>query len=327
MLVSIIIPVYKVEECYLRNSIESVLTQTYENIEVIIIDDGSPDNCGSICDKYADMDKRVSVYHLSNGGVSLARNYGLEHCHGDYIMFVDSDDYLAKNYVENMLEQCLKYDVDCICSKCRYVTKMEVENDRQKKLSCEIFSKEEALDELFYLKKVSTGLEIGAVWGTLYKYKLISTIRFEANVIMAEDFLFKYNVFRTSSKIAILDYDDYYYLQRVTSAMHNGFNKKRLNTIRVLERYLNTLTEKHRIGFIARSVNIAFSILMMIPNTREFECEREVVISFIKKYRWLALVKSKARLKVKIAIVYSYINTNLISNIFNIEKAAKNWFQ
>lgn len=104
MLVTVIIPVYKVEEYYLRNSIESILVQTYKELEIILVDDGSPDNCGAVCDEYAIRDERIKVYHLPNGGVSVARNYGLNHCHGDYIMFVDSDDYIANDYIQHLYE-------------------------------------------------------------------------------------------------------------------------------------------------------------------------------------------------------------------------------
>ena len=104
--VSIIIPVYKVE-AYLARCIDSVLRQTYHNLEIILVDDGSPDHCGEICDQYAEKDSRISVYHKSNGGLSDARNYGTARATGDYIAYIDSDDYVAENYIEylvNLLE-------------------------------------------------------------------------------------------------------------------------------------------------------------------------------------------------------------------------------
>ena len=100
-LVTIIIPVYKAEH-FLNECVDSILAQSYENLEVILVDDGSPDNCGVICDRYADSDKRVRVVHQPNKGVAAARNAGLPLAKGEYLFFVDSDDYIAKDYVEKM---------------------------------------------------------------------------------------------------------------------------------------------------------------------------------------------------------------------------------
>ena len=100
-LISIIVPVYKVEP-FLRRCIDSILAQTYTNLEIILVDDGSPDNCGLICDEYAAKDSRIKVIHKENGGVSIARNCGLDSSNGDYIVFIDSDDFVAKKHIENL---------------------------------------------------------------------------------------------------------------------------------------------------------------------------------------------------------------------------------
>ena len=110
-LISVIIPVYKVEK-YLKRCIDSVINQTYKNLEIILVDDGSPDNCPKICDDYSKKDKRIKVIHKKNGGVSAARNKGLKLSNGDYIVFVDSDDWLEYNFVEEMLTNLRKNKVD-----------------------------------------------------------------------------------------------------------------------------------------------------------------------------------------------------------------------
>ena len=99
-LISVIVPVYKVEEKWLRKSIESIIGQTYQNIEIIIVDDGSPDNCGEICEEYASKDIRIHVFHTDNNGVSAARNYALDRANGDYIFFLDSDDSIREDTLE-----------------------------------------------------------------------------------------------------------------------------------------------------------------------------------------------------------------------------------
>ena len=109
-LISVIIPVYKVEK-YINRCVESVLVQNYHNIEVILVDDGSPDNCGIICDKYAETDSRIKVIHKKNGGLSDARNAGLDIATGQYICFIDSDDYIEKEYedIDVIYEWCAKH--------------------------------------------------------------------------------------------------------------------------------------------------------------------------------------------------------------------------
>lgn len=110
-LVSIIIPIYKAER-YLNATVDSVLTQTYQNLEVVLIDDGSPDRSGAICDEYAQKDSRVLVIHKENGGQGMGRNVGMDNCSGDYIMFLDSDDLMAQDCVEYLLTICAENDCD-----------------------------------------------------------------------------------------------------------------------------------------------------------------------------------------------------------------------
>ena len=100
-LISIIVPIYNVEK-YLKQCIESIISQTYRNIEIILVDDGSPDNCGKICDEYSQKDKRIIVLHKENGGLSDARNKGIDIAKGDYLTFVDSDDFVNIDYIEKL---------------------------------------------------------------------------------------------------------------------------------------------------------------------------------------------------------------------------------
>lgn len=113
-LISLIIPVYKVE-AYLERCVRSVLAQTYQNLEIILVDDGSPDRCGEICERFAQQDARIRLFHKANGGLSDARNFGVERAHGKYIAFIDSDDYVAPNYIEYLFGLLEKYDADISC--------------------------------------------------------------------------------------------------------------------------------------------------------------------------------------------------------------------
>lgn len=113
-LISVIIPIYKVEE-YLPACLDSVLVQTYQNLEIILVDDGSPDNCPALCDEYAKRDSRVMVYHKTNGGLSDARNYGTARASGSYIAYIDSDDCVAPNYIEYLYRPVFERRVDVSC--------------------------------------------------------------------------------------------------------------------------------------------------------------------------------------------------------------------
>lgn len=117
MLISVIVPIYKVES-YLNRCIDSIINQTYKNLEIILVDDGSPDRCGEICDNYAKLDSRIRVIHKINGGLSSARNAGLKIAKGDYIGFVDSDDYIKTDMYENLINACIMNE--CHVSGVRY---------------------------------------------------------------------------------------------------------------------------------------------------------------------------------------------------------------
>ena len=118
--VSIIVPIYKVEK-YLNRCIDSILNQTYKNIEVILVDDGSPDRCGAICDNYSKIDKRIKVIHKKNEGLAEARNAGIKIATGEYISFVDSDDFINKNMYKVLYENAIKYDADISMCQFKYI--------------------------------------------------------------------------------------------------------------------------------------------------------------------------------------------------------------
>lgn len=120
-IISVIMPVYKTEESHLRKAIESIINQSYRELEIVLVDDGSPDQCGTICDTYAGTDNRVQVIHKENGGVSSARNCGLETVTGDYIFFVDSDDTLEENAIEILFSITKTANSDITICSCRHI--------------------------------------------------------------------------------------------------------------------------------------------------------------------------------------------------------------
>ena len=128
-LVSIIVPIYKVES-YLRRCLDSVVSQTYTNLEIILVDDGSPDGCPQICDEYASKDSRIIVIHKENGGLSDARNVGLDICKGEYISFVDSDDWINNHYIEKLLSAAETVKADIAVASCKYISDNPLYSER-----------------------------------------------------------------------------------------------------------------------------------------------------------------------------------------------------
>ena len=178
-LVSIIVPVYNVEK-YIRSCVDSILTQTYENLQVILVDDGTLDNSGKICDEFAKKDNRVTVIHKENGGLSSARNEGLDVASGDYIMFVDGDDYLADNAVEILLSANEKYDADFVQFELIH-TECEdyIKNSVNEKYNVQIITD---LDKMYWKMYETVGSGESACT-KLYKKHLFDGLKFKEGII------------------------------------------------------------------------------------------------------------------------------------------------
>lgn len=210
-LISVIIPIYNVEK-YLKRCIDSVLNQTYKEIEVILIDDGSPDNCGKICDYYKEKDKRVIVIHKINGGLSDARNVGLNVATGKYITFIDSDDFVEKGYIEVLYKLIKKYN--CQISQCSYVKGSQQKFRKRKSKKEYVYFR----NDFFKDRKIKI-----TVWAKLYKKDLFQNLRFPVNKINEDEFI-TYKILDKVKKIAITDGKYYYYYQSPDSIMRKQSN-------------------------------------------------------------------------------------------------------
>lgn len=188
--ISVIVPVYKVEP-YLRKCVDSILAQTFTDIELILIDDGSPDNCGAICDEYAAKDNRVVVIHQQNAGVSAARNAGLDIARGSYIGFVDSDDWIEPEMYETMLRTAKESNADVVICGAKY-TDVEGTSFVPTFLQERAYhTSEEMLKELFGMPCPFGG----GVYNKLFLAKVIDKVRFDADISMGEDWIYLYNAF------------------------------------------------------------------------------------------------------------------------------------
>lgn len=219
--VTVIIPVYKVED-YLRRCLDSVCEQTLKNIEIILIDDGSPDHCGEICDEYAAADQRIKVLHKENGGVSSARNAGLEIASGKYISFVDSDDFIRNNMIEQLYGAACMYNADL--AFCLY-EEIDGNTSRLSEFPKSVdITKTDANGALYEFYDYKKLIEV-TIWNKLYKKELISDIRFDINKKSAEDveFLMKY-ILRCSITVKVNASLYGYYVQRMNAAQSKKNN-------------------------------------------------------------------------------------------------------
>ncbi len=208
MMISIIVPVYKVEP-YLRQCVDSILNQTYRNIEVLLIDDGSPDKCGEICDEYERKDKRVRVFHTENRGLSAARNLGLKEAVGDYIGFVDSDDWIEPDMYECLIGELKKYEADIVIGG-SISTYESDEKGVKKKVDHTVYQSTESLEALL-------DREINdQVWNKLYRAELVKQICFPEGRNY-EDIATLYKVFILAKRTVVVPKYLYYHRQRKNS--------------------------------------------------------------------------------------------------------------
>lgn len=232
--VSIIVPIYNVER-YIEKTVNSLIVQTERDIEIILVDDGSTDNSGKQCDEFAKKDLRVVVIHKVNGGLSSARNAGIEVASSEYVMFVDGDDYLKKNAVERLIAVMEEYPSDII--QFRYQEVEEGQEPQEREFSQEIYQAKtcrELFENLYHLGGVAAS---GCT--KLFKYELMRTIPFEN--IRHEDEEWCTRAFSKSITITYIVDELYYYVMRKDSIIHSKFNRKKLEIFMVQKRRLETL--------------------------------------------------------------------------------------
>lgn len=217
MLISVIIPVYKVEK-YLNQSIESILNQTIQNIEIILVDDGSPDNCGKICDIYAEKYNNIKVVHRENGGLSAARNTGFENSTGDYICFIDSDDFVSQDFCENLYNLLKDRDYDyAVCGVCKY-------NDGEKPAPEELNGISEYTNFQFLEQQLNHNT-VFCVWNKMYRRSSIEKLRFKEGKLH-EDLIWSADIASNCINGVIETKKQcYFYRQRQGSIVSNSLIK------------------------------------------------------------------------------------------------------
>lgn len=240
-LVSVIIPVYKVEG-QLDRCVASIVNQTYRNLEIILVDDGSPDGCPAICDDWSERDQRIAVIHQANAGLSSARNAGLDAMHGEYVAFVDSDDYVDSQFIARLLSVMQKTNAEMsICAICQEDEHAALMPDNRilcKQMS--ILGGRQCLSHLFG----DDCINYVVVWNKLYTASLWRDIRFPVGKLHEDEFT-TYKIVDQCKIIALVPEALYHYVQHSDSIMHNTYSIRNLDRIEAFVQRLQYYGQRH----------------------------------------------------------------------------------
>lgn len=240
VLLSIIVPVYNVGK-YLDQCISSLVCQSYQTLEILLIDDGSTDGSAVICDEWAKKDERIQVFHTKNHGVSHARNVGLEYARGDYIGFVDSDDWIDSDMYGVMMKKLMDSSAE-ICAG-GYVREFGAHFEYQLKLEKDqILSREIALVRIFGSEQPK--LLGWGVWDKIFSRKVLKQLRFREDVTFGEDMLFFWQAMKNVQKFLYLPLFKYHYRMRDGSAVNDGISEKTLTAIIAFEEVMASVAEE-----------------------------------------------------------------------------------
>lgn len=324
-LVSVIIPVYKTEK-YLRESLNSVINQTYRNIEIILVDDGSPDNCPKICDEYAEMDNRLKVIHKKNAGVSDARNRGLDVAIGEYITFVDSDDIVNEYYVEKLYKTLVETDAEI--SICQVLCSEE----KNKIDEMFVLSGKDAVKDLY---KRSCGIKsdyfLGipmAVWGKLFKKDYFRNIRFPFGKIHEDVAVLPLLLYK-SKRVCVIAKGLYYYRHRDGSIMTTSFSVKNYDAVDAVEFCASFFLKRgekdlYKLALLRKKILLSYfslkaqrkGIYASVP--KKFHINFLMVIYYLKKYGRISWKELVAIVFPQLYKKFLSIKTELFSSVQSI---------
>ena len=315
-LISIIVPIYNVES-YLDACIKSIVSQTYSNLEILLIDDGSSDSCPILCESWAETDSRIKVIHKQNGGLSDARNYGLREAHGMYVAFIDGDDTIAPAFISNLYQAiCETGSQIAMCSI------LQVWSDGRTiplgHLGYAVYDNKEGMRALIKESIRQT------VCNKLYSYTLVNNLWFPKDKYHEDEF-WSYQVFGRATQSVKIDYIGYYYYQHSESIMGAAYSLKRLDAIEALslrqeyiEEYYPSLSSlaKHKLLFSCLyHGQLAFSLE---------KSERKVALSFIsvivRKYPVDHALLTKSHAGHKIWLILEWLNLPMTCRLRNVLK-------
>ncbi len=320
MLVSIIIPVYNVEK-YVKRCFKSVSEQTYQNIEIIVVDDGSTDSSGKLCDEFSRAEKRAVVIHKENGGLSSARNVGMKMAKGEYITFLDSDDFLALDFVEKAMLLCEKNSAEIAILDMAYIDESsneEINGNANDEVV--VLSREDAIKESLYQKMFSC-----CAPGKMYRKTTLEGIEFPLNKL-SEDLAVCHLILNNANSVVYSKRIGYYYRQQQNSIMH-VFNSRRLDALQwtseieafCAEFYPNILHAAK-----CRSFNVAVHLALDLPDPKgENWADYNSIWRNVVRTRMDVIVDKECRFREKAAALLSFFGVAIVKRVWNSRFAVK----
>lgn len=306
--ISVIIPIYNVEK-YVKKCIESVIAQTYSNLEIILVDDGSTDNCGEICDEYARRDVRIKVIHKMNGGLSDARNAGLDMAVGEYIAYVDGDDYVSNDYIEVLYKILVLNNADISIGSFQYIFGGDTEKDDKPQKTNVLagsvlqWTSEETLHHMLQQRKITT-----SVCGVLSRSIYWERVRFPKGKI-CEDLGTSYKIYSQAEKIVFTNQVIYYYLMRQGSIQNTKFSKEKMDELALAlecQTFINNNYPDLESAAANRVVSSAFHILFSMKDDSEAFEESQELKRIIQSYRKQMIFGKDVNKKVRLGCMCTY---------------------
>ncbi|MBR5118992.1 MAG: glycosyltransferase family 2 protein [Muribaculaceae bacterium] len=318
-MVSVIIPIYNVQD-YLARCVDSVLAQTYTDLEIILVDDGSHDTSGDICDEYDIKYRNIRVIHKTNGGLSDARNAGLDVAQGQYVTFIDGDDYVHPNFVEALLNTINTTGAQI--AVCTWQELKDGDTPRKvnvEKARCKIYSQEEAINTVFYQGELNN-----SACSRLFETQLFKDLRFPEGALY-EDLAIIYPLLRKVEKVALLKAPMYYYMHRAGSIITTMSLRRTqvLDHLEKLEKQVAEEAPQYLPAVRSRHLSASFNMLKLMPaRDPKWQPTKQRAWDYIKDMRFLCLKDCNVRIKNKIAIILSYFGLGFLMVLIN--KGRKN---
>ena len=322
-LISVIVPVYNVAQ-YLEKSIASIQQQTYQNLEIILVDDGATDESGRLCEQIAEQDERVLVYHKENEGLSQARNDGLKQAHGDYVIFIDSDDYIHSEMIASLYQQLVKEDADV--SSCGVMNVYANSESPQTENQDDYF----VCDTETFLREYLIGEKIpGTICNKLIKKEIAAQLTFPKGLIY-EDAYYHFDLIKVAKKYVVNTKPYYYYLHRGDSITTKPYAEKDLAYIDIYQKFYTEVVKEYpnltEVAFFRLAYAHFFILdkMLLDDNFKEFK-DYPRIYGYLKKHAFAIFKNTIFRKGRRISALALFVNVRLYRILLfkNIEQSKK----
>ncbi len=321
-MISVLVPVYNVEK-YLARCLDSILNQTYTDFEIILVDDGSTDKSGEICDQYRSQHNCIRVIHQENAGLAQVRNVSYANSKGKYITFVDSDDAIEKNYLETLINDIESTSADiAVCSWSEMTddgVRTELTWD-QKEKGLQVWSTEEAVKSLLYQKAIDNN-----AWGKLYTRKVLEGVLYPAGRVY-EDIATTYKTFLNAKRVCYRPAALYLYTTNTAGISQSAFSPKRMDLIDMAEGMFTDIAKrfsKYETAARARLLRAYIHVYLQIPDCAEFEAYKRRVAEGIRKHCFKVFLDNEAKKGTRLAAMIACIHPRLLRKLRKLKNHSK----